>query len=152
MTLSANCSGSIISFLRCCNDHSVARARQFTKWTGFKILLNFYYHNWTLGTARIWCVILCAQLIWCKFNKCVFIYRNLWLLLGPSMLMDPHPSQEHVGLQYAVWQLQQEVTRPRARFEPTLPISWSVASHVLPMVWLLPPPITALVGLWRLEL
>ena len=35
------------------------------------------------------------------------------------MLMDPHPSQQHVGLHYAVWQLQQEVTRPKAR--STLP-------------------------------
>ena len=32
------------------------------------------------------------------------------------MLMDPHPSQQH-----AVWQLQQEVTRPKARFKPTSP-------------------------------
>ena len=31
------------------------------------------------------------------------------------MLMDPHPSQQHVGLHHAVWQLQQEVTRLKAR-------------------------------------
>ena len=30
--------------------------------------------------------------------------------------MDPHPSQQH-----AVWQLQQEVTRPKARHKPTTP-------------------------------
>ena len=27
--------------------------------------------------------------------------------------MDPHTSQQHAGLHHAVWQLQQEVTRPR---------------------------------------
>ena len=37
------------------------------------------------------------------------------------MLMDPHPSQQHAGLHHAVWQLQQEVTRPKARFKPTSP-------------------------------
>ena len=37
------------------------------------------------------------------------------------MLMDPHPSRQHAGLHNAVWQLQQEVTRPKARFEPTSP-------------------------------
>ena len=36
-------------------------------------------------------------------------------------LMDPHASQQHEGLQHAVWWLQQEVTRPNARFKPTLP-------------------------------
>ena len=44
------------------------------------------------------------------------------------MLMDPHPSQHHAGLHYAVWQLQQEVNRPKARFKPIWPeksISWS---------------------------
>ena len=30
--------------------------------------------------------------------------------------MDPHPSQQHAGLHHAVSQLQQEVTRPKARF------------------------------------
>ena len=34
---------------------------------------------------------------------------------------EPSPSQQHAGLHHAVWQLQQEVTRPRARFKPTLP-------------------------------
>ena len=34
------------------------------------------------------------------------------------MLMDPHPSQQHAGLHHAVWQLQQEVTRLKARFKP----------------------------------
>ena len=37
------------------------------------------------------------------------------------MLMDPHPSQQHAGLHHAVWQLQQEVTRLKARFKPTSP-------------------------------
>ena len=64
------------------------------------------------------------------------------------MLMDPHPSQQHAGLHHAVRQLQQEVTRPKTRFKPTLPKKsevdggsksgakrfWSVASPVLPMV------------------
>ena len=43
---------------------------------------------------------------------------------GSPLLMDPHPSQQHaglhhVGLHHAVWQLQLEVTRPKARFKPT---------------------------------
>ena len=61
------------------------------------------------------------------------------------MLMDPHPSQQHVGIQHAVLQLQQEVTRPKARFKPTSPknsgvdgggeqsgayISWSVLGRL----------------------
>ena len=37
--------------------------------------------------------------------------------------MDPHPSQQHAGLHHAVWQPQQEVTRPKARFKPTLPVA-----------------------------
>ena len=37
------------------------------------------------------------------------------------MLMDPRPSQQHAGpLHTAALQLQQEVTRPMTRFEPTL--------------------------------
>ena len=35
--------------------------------------------------------------------------------------MDPHPSQNNAGPQHAVLQQQQEVTRPKARFKPTLP-------------------------------
>ena len=31
------------------------------------------------------------------------------------MLMDPHHSQQHSGLQKAVFQLQQEVTRPNCK-------------------------------------
>ena len=30
------------------------------------------------------------------------------------MLMDPHRSQQHAGLKYAVWRLHEEVTRPKA--------------------------------------
>ena len=33
--------------------------------------------------------------------------------------MDPRPYQQHAGLQHAVLQPQQEVTRPKARFKPT---------------------------------
>ena len=61
------------------------------------------------------------------------------------MLMDPHPSQQHTGLHHAVWQLQQEVNRPKSRFKHFLAWevwggwgsksgannSWSVASPVL---------------------
>ena len=36
------------------------------------------------------------------------------------MVMDPHPSHKHASLHHAVWQLQQEVIRPKARFKPTL--------------------------------
>ena len=35
---------------------------------------------------------------------------------GPS-----RPSQQHAGPQHVVLQLQQEVTRPKERFKPTLP-------------------------------
>ena len=35
--------------------------------------------------------------------------------------MDPHPSQQHAGLQHAVRQVQQEGTRPKARLKPTSP-------------------------------
>ena len=48
----------------------------------------------------------------------IFLLPN-WLLLGSPMLMDPHPSLQHAGLQHTVWWLQQEVTRPKARFKPT---------------------------------
>ena len=41
------------------------------------------------------------------------------------MLTDPHPSQQHPDLHHAVGQLQQEVTRPRARFKPTSPENFS---------------------------
>ena len=37
------------------------------------------------------------------------------------MLMDSQPSQQHAGLHHGVWLLQQEVTRPKARFKTTLP-------------------------------
>ena len=40
-------------------------------------------------------------------------------LLGSPVLMDPHPSQQHAGLQRTVSQPQQEVTRLKARFKPT---------------------------------
>ena len=36
-----------------------------------------------------------------------------WVLLGSPMHMDPRPSQQHAGLQHAVWQLPHEVTNPR---------------------------------------
>ena len=37
------------------------------------------------------------------------------------MLMDSQPSLQHAGLHHAIWQLQQEVTRPTAKFKPTSP-------------------------------
>ena len=37
------------------------------------------------------------------------------------MLMDPHPRQQHAGLHLPVWLLQQEVTRPWAKFKSTSP-------------------------------
>ena len=36
------------------------------------------------------------------------------------MLMDPQPGQQQTGIHNAVWQLQQEVIRPKIRFKPTL--------------------------------
>ena len=41
---------------------------------------------------------------------------HYWLLLGSPMTMDPHPSQQHVGLQHTAWRPQQEVTRPKAQY------------------------------------
>ena len=35
------------------------------------------------------------------------------------MLVDPYPSQQHAGLNNAGKCLQQDVTRPKARFKPT---------------------------------
>ena len=35
--------------------------------------------------------------------------------------MDPQPIRQHAGIQHAGWQLQQEVTGPKARFKPTSP-------------------------------
>lgn len=43
-----------------------------------------------------------------------------WLSVGSPMLVDPYPSQQHAGLQHAVFHLQLEVTRRKARFKPTL--------------------------------
>ena len=43
------------------------------------------------------------------------VSRSTW------MLMDSHPSQQYAGPQHAVIWLQQELTRPKATFEPTLP-------------------------------
>ena len=40
---------------------------------------------------------------------------------GVTNAHGPSPSQQHACLQYAVWQTQQEVTRPKARFLPTSP-------------------------------
>ena len=37
------------------------------------------------------------------------------------MLLYPHPSHQQAGLQHTAWRLQQEVTRPKARFKPTSP-------------------------------
>ena len=42
-------------------------------------------------------------------------------LTGVTNAHGPSPSQQHAGLHRAVWQLQQEVIRPNARFKPTLP-------------------------------
>ena len=38
-----------------------------------------------------------------------------------AILIDPHTSQQDAGLHHGVWQPQLEVTRPKARFKPTLP-------------------------------
>ena len=45
-----------------------------------------------------------------------FIYPT-HTLMAYTVLMDPHPSQQHSGFQYAVWQPQQEVTKSNARFK-----------------------------------
>ena len=44
-----------------------------------------------------------------------------WPLLGSPILMDPHLSQQHTGLQHAIMHPQEEVTRPKAKFKPNLP-------------------------------
>ena len=43
------------------------------------------------------------------------------VLNGVTNAYGPHSSQQHAVLHHAVKQLQQEVTRPKARFKPTLP-------------------------------
>ena len=53
------------------------------------------------------------------FWRCV-LFKAISLLLSSPMLLDPHPSQLHEGIHHAVGWLQQEVTRPKARFKPTL--------------------------------
>ena len=56
---------------------------------------------------------------------------------GVPMLMDPHPSQQHACLQHAVWQPQQEVTRPKARFRQSnilFNLSYGILSLYLNMV------------------
>lgn len=62
--------------------------------------------------------------LYVKFGGCLssnihFIKAQL-LLLGSPMPIDPHPSLQHVGPQHTVLQAQQEVTRYKARFKPTL--------------------------------
>ena len=42
---------------------------------------------------------------------------------GVTNAYKDHPSQQHVGLQIAVFSLQKDVTGPDARFKPTLPES-----------------------------
>ena len=37
------------------------------------------------------------------------------------MFIGPNTIQQHEGLSHEVWQLQPEVTRPKARFKLTLP-------------------------------
>ena len=37
------------------------------------------------------------------------------------LLVVPYTSQHHAGLQHVVLRLQQEITRPKARFKPNLP-------------------------------
>ena len=50
------------------------------------------------------------------------------------MPVNSHPSQQHEGLQNAVWWLQQEVTRPKVKFKPTLPKKSGVDGGIEPMV------------------
>ena len=38
---------------------------------------------------------------------------------GHTVLIDPHTSQQHAGLQHPVLQHLQEVTRPKTRLKPT---------------------------------
>ena len=64
-----------------------------------------------------------------------FFYKNtlppLWLLQGSPMLMDPHPSQQHAGLQHAVWWPYQEVTRPKVHHSV---LAWDYYFHLTRMV------------------
>ena len=46
------------------------------------------------------------------------------------MLMDPNPSQQHAGLHHAVWQPQQEVTWPKARFKSILSQNCLIFLHL----------------------
>ena len=95
--------------------------------------MHFYEYFWCHCLLRepifnsIWSLIL-----WKNFNKwaiCgsflfIFVFstnKHNNFLMGPPILMDPHPCQQNAGLHLAVWQLQQEVSRPMPRFKPTSP-------------------------------
>ena len=63
-----------------------------------------------------------------EINISSLIYKDFLSLTTTLMALTrvtnahgPSPSQQHAGLHRAVWQLQQEVIRPNARFKPTLP-------------------------------
>ena len=49
--------------------------------------------------------------------------------------MDPHLSQQTVGLQHTVLQLEQYVTRPTAIFRPTLPKKSEVDGEQCDQIW-----------------
>ena len=90
---------------------------QTRSWTGFQTRV----HS---GRQGIGCRVGCGS----RFPICSLYYKpplpSYWLLLGSPLLMDlPPPSQQHAGLHHAVWRLQQEVTRPKARFKPTSAIN-----------------------------
>ena len=63
--------------------------------------------------------------------------HTLMAFTGVTNSHGPHLSQQHAGLQHAVWQQQQEVTRPKARFKPFLPeksgVDWGaiMCKHIL---------------------
>ena len=74
-----------------------------------------------------------------------FVKPNGFFYWGHQSSWKLHPSQQHAGLYHTVWQLQQEITRPKARFKPPCPrglgwigeqsqtnISWSVTSPLCP--------------------
>ena len=83
--------------------------------------------------SKNWCEIF----VLAKFasHKFSFITQppllGLRLLLGSLMVMDPHPSQQHVGPQFEVWQLWLQVARPKTRFKPFSPEKSGVKAYQL---------------------
>ena len=75
-----------------------------------QLLLELVFFKLLMGTLHYQSIYCSIQGLICQIFKPP--RPPWWLLLGSPMLLDPHHSQQHAGLQDAVLRLQQEVTRP----------------------------------------